>query len=200
MLIVMGAAGGIDVKIETGILQVYAQASSYAENILGGVRTLHAFSLRPRVMAKYDSYLQDAYNRGIKKNKLYGIVFGGQYFVIYAGMGLAFWQGVAMIDRGEVSDLGTVFMSVFVLSHSRKRCYSISTRNIKLTTIPVFYSLSLWLPVQLCKSCRTWSPLVVQQRQLRKCSLSLIESLRSTPFKTQGTKRIMFPGPSVWKA
>ncbi|CAI6070611.1 unnamed protein product [Clonostachys chloroleuca] len=116
MLIVMGAAGGIDVKIETGILQVYAQASSYAENILGGVRTLHAFSLRPRVMAKYDSYLQDAYNRGIKKNKLYGIVFGGQYFVIYAGMGLAFWQGVAMIDRGEVSDLGTVFMSVVLFS------------------------------------------------------------------------------------
>ncbi|VUC28109.1 unnamed protein product [Clonostachys rosea] len=113
MLIVLGAAGGIDVKIETGILQVYAQASSYAENILGGVRTLQAFSLRPRVMAKYDSYLLDAYNRGITKNKLYGIVFGGQYFVTYAGMGLAFWQGIAMIDRGEISDLGTVFVVLF---------------------------------------------------------------------------------------
>ncbi|RYP13828.1 hypothetical protein DL765_006700 [Monosporascus sp. GIB2] len=113
LLIVLGTAGGIDAMIETKILQVYAQAGSYAENVLGGVRTLQAFSLRPRVMAKYESYLQDAYAQGMKKNKLYGIVFGGQYFVVYAGMGLAFWQGIAMLDRGEISDLGTVFVVLF---------------------------------------------------------------------------------------
>ncbi|KAK1147147.1 hypothetical protein N8T08_001886 [Aspergillus melleus] len=113
LLIVLGTAGGIDAKIETTILQVYTQASSYAENVLAGVRTLQAFSLRPRVMAKYDTYLQDAYTKGMKKNKLYGIVFGGQYFVVYAGMGLAFWQGIAMLDRGEISDLGTVFTVLF---------------------------------------------------------------------------------------
>ncbi|CAM1503728.1 Fc.00g013190.m01.CDS01, partial [Cosmosporella sp. VM-42] len=113
LLIMLGTAGGIDAMIETKILQVYAQAGSFAENILGGVRTLQAFSLRPRVMAKYDSYLQDAYTQGMKKNKLYGIVFGGQYFVVYAGMGLAFWQGIAMLDRGEIRDLGTVFVVLF---------------------------------------------------------------------------------------
>ena len=110
LLFVLGMAGGIDAKIEAGVLQVYAQAGSYAENVLAGIRTVHAFGLRPRVIAKYDSYLQDAYSQGVKKNKLYGIVFGGQYFVAYAGMGLAFWQGIAMIDRGEISDLGTVFV------------------------------------------------------------------------------------------
>ncbi|KAI9035273.1 uncharacterized protein KD926_004217 [Aspergillus affinis] len=113
LLIVLGTAGGIDAKIETKVLQVYAQASSYAEHVLAGVRTLQAFNLRPRVMAKYDIYLQDAYTKGMKKNKLYGIVFGGQYFVVYAGMGLAFWQGIAMLDRGEISDLGTVFTVLF---------------------------------------------------------------------------------------
>ncbi|KFA70912.1 hypothetical protein S40288_10162 [Stachybotrys chartarum IBT 40288] len=113
LLVMIGTAGGIDAKIETTILHVYAQASSYAENILGGVRTLHAFSLPPRVMAKYNSYLQDAWTRGMKKNKLYGIVFGGQYFIVYAGMGLAFWQGIAMLDRGEIDDLGTVFVVLF---------------------------------------------------------------------------------------
>lgn len=110
LLIVLGASGGIDAGIETKILQIYAQAGSYAENVLGGVRTLQAFSLRTRVLAQYESYLEDAYAHGLKKNKLYGIVFGGQYFVVYAGMGLAFWQGIAMLDRGEISDLGTVFM------------------------------------------------------------------------------------------
>lgn len=115
LLIVLGTASGVDAMIETKILQVYAQAASYAENVLGGIRTVHAFSLRPRVMTKYDSYLQDAYTQGMKKNKLYGIVFGGQYFVVYAGMGLAFWQGIAMLDRGEISGLGTVFVSVSIL-------------------------------------------------------------------------------------
>ncbi|PKS05474.1 hypothetical protein jhhlp_008851 [Lomentospora prolificans] len=110
LLVVLGAAGGVDTMIETKILRVYAQAGSYAESVLGGVRTLQAFSLRPRVMAKYDSYLEDAYTQGMKKNKLYGLVFGGQYFVMYAGMGLAFWQGIAMLDRGEIEDLGTVFV------------------------------------------------------------------------------------------
>ncbi|KAI5457773.1 multidrug resistance protein 1, 2, 3 [Mariannaea sp. PMI_226] len=113
LLIALGGAGAIDAGIESKILQVYAQAGSYAENILGGIRTIHAFSLRPRVIAKYDSYLQNAFTHGMKKNKLYGIVFGGQYFVVYAGMGLAFWQGIAMLDRGEISDLGTVFVVLF---------------------------------------------------------------------------------------
>lgn len=112
LMIVVGTAGGIDAGIETKMLQVFAQAGSYAENILGGVRTMQAFSLRPRVIAKYDSYLQNAYDLGMKKNKLYGICFGSEYFIVYAGMGLAFWQGIAMLDRGEVDDLGTVFTSV----------------------------------------------------------------------------------------
>lgn len=119
LLIVLGMAGAIDAMIETKVLQVYAQAGSYAENVLGGIRTLHAFSLRPRVMAKYESYLEDAYSQGMRKNKLYGIVFGGQYFVVYAGMGLAFWQGIAMLDRGEISDLGTVFVSVMNLLQAK---------------------------------------------------------------------------------
>lgn len=69
------------------------------------------------MIAKFDSYLQEAYSQGMRKNKLYGIVFGGQYFVVHAGMGLAFWQGIAMLDRGEIADLGTVFVSV---SHTRE--------------------------------------------------------------------------------
>ncbi|KAH8651066.1 multidrug resistance protein 1, 2, 3 [Xylariales sp. PMI_506] len=113
LVIALGTAGGIDAMIETKILQVYAQAGSYAESILGGMRTLHAFDLGPRVMAKYESYLQNAYIQGLRKNKLYGFVFGGQYFVMYASMGLAFWQGIAMLDRGEISDLGTVFIVLF---------------------------------------------------------------------------------------
>jgi ATP-binding cassette subfamily B (MDR/TAP) protein 1 len=109
ILIVVGGVSIFDAFINNDLFRLYGQAGSYAENVLGATRTIHAFSLRERVVGKYYSFLQEAYNRGMKKNKLYGVMFGGQYFVIYAGMGLAFWQGFAMMDRGEVQDLGTVF-------------------------------------------------------------------------------------------
>ncbi|RSM07717.1 hypothetical protein CDV31_008497 [Fusarium ambrosium] len=109
ILIVVGGVSIFDAVINNDLFRLYGQAGSYAENVLGATRTIHAFSLRGRVVGKYYSFLQEAYNRGMKKNKLYGVMFGGQYFVIYAGMGLAFWQGFAMMERGEVQDLGTVF-------------------------------------------------------------------------------------------
>lgn len=109
ILIIVGVPASFDAVINTNLFSLYAQAASYAENILGGVRTVHAFNLGPRVSGKYSSFLDDALHHGMKKNKIMGVMFGGQYFVIYSGMGLAFWQGFAMIERGEVENLGTVF-------------------------------------------------------------------------------------------
>lgn len=109
LVFVVGGVAVLDGQIEIKMLKTYGQAGSFAENILGGIRTIHAFSLRPRVIAKYDTFLQDAYNLGMKKNLLYGVMFGGEYFVVYSGMGLAFWQGVNMIARGDIPDVGVVF-------------------------------------------------------------------------------------------
>ncbi|KAJ3528005.1 hypothetical protein NM208_g10425 [Fusarium decemcellulare] len=113
LLVVVGALSIPDAKIETNILKIQAQGGSYAESIFGGIRTVHAFSLRSRVVAKFDTFLKDVYRQGMKKNVLYGVMFGGEYFIVYSGIGLAFWQGIAMIDRGEVPNLGTVFTVLF---------------------------------------------------------------------------------------
>ncbi|KAH7011256.1 ATP-binding cassette multidrug transport protein [Ilyonectria destructans] len=113
LVFVVGGVAVLDGQIEIKILKTYGRAGSFAENILGGIRTIHAFSLRPRVIAKYDAFLQDAYNLGMKKNLLYGVMFGGEYFVVYSGMGLAFWQGVNMIARGDIPDVGDVFTVLF---------------------------------------------------------------------------------------
>ncbi|KAH6984745.1 P-loop containing nucleoside triphosphate hydrolase protein [Ilyonectria sp. MPI-CAGE-AT-0026] len=113
LLIIVFITGGIDAGIETQVLKIYAQAGAYAESVLGSVRTTHAFSLGPRMSDKYTKYLEDARILGYKKNLLYGIMFGGEYFVIFAGMGLAFWQGITMIARGEVESIGTVFTVLF---------------------------------------------------------------------------------------
>ncbi|KAG7142654.1 ABC multidrug transporter atrC like protein [Verticillium longisporum] len=114
LLLISGLVAWLDVIVETGMLQVYGQAGSYSESILGGIRAVHAFGLRNRLVAKYKAdFLDDAYKRGMKKNVLYGILFGGEYSVLYCGMGLAFWQGINMVDRGEIDNIGVVFTVVF---------------------------------------------------------------------------------------
>lgn len=114
LVLIVGFASVPDAKLETRILKIQAQAGSYAESIFGGIRTVHAFSLRSRAVARYGSYLEDVIQVGKKKSPLYGAMFGGQYFAICSGMGLAFWQGIAMIARGEVSGVGEVFTYVQV--------------------------------------------------------------------------------------
>lgn len=109
LLIVVGSVAVVDSQIETNILKVYAQAAAYAESILASVRAVKAFSLESRIGEKYTSYLSSARKLGDKKSPLYGVMFGAEYFIVYAGMGLAYWQGIAMVSRGEVDNVGTVF-------------------------------------------------------------------------------------------
>ncbi|KAK7416495.1 hypothetical protein QQX98_005199 [Neonectria punicea] len=75
IFIVVGGASVFDAIINTQLFKVYAQAGGYAENLLSGVRTIHAFNLRPRTVATYDSFLQDAYRQGMKKNELSVVLF-----------------------------------------------------------------------------------------------------------------------------
>jgi ATP-binding cassette subfamily B (MDR/TAP) protein 1 len=111
IILIVGGVSIFDVKINISVFGTYASAASYADNLFSGMRTIHAFSLQSRTLAKYDAFLREALRLGKQRSKFSGIIFGGQYFVIYAGMGLAFWQGFQMIGRGE-ADLGTVFTSV----------------------------------------------------------------------------------------
>lgn len=112
LIVVGGGLSFVDAGYETNILKVNAQAASYAENILSGVRAVHAFSLRPRITHKYGQYLQRVFTIGMKKSPIYGVMFGSEYCIIYAGMGLAFWQGIHMLARGDIPDIGTVFTYV----------------------------------------------------------------------------------------
>lgn len=110
LVLILGVIAPLENKSNTELLQVYGQASSFAENALSGLRTIHAYGLRSTLVTRYSEYMEKLYTLGMKKNKFYGIMFGGQFFVVNAGMGLAFWQGFNMIFRGEVSDIGTVFV------------------------------------------------------------------------------------------
>ncbi|EFZ04389.1 ABC transporter [Metarhizium robertsii] len=106
---VMAVTGIIEAGLETKILDIYAQANSFAEGVLASARTVHAFEMRSRLVNKFDEYLIEAHRVGNKISPLFGILFSSEYCIIYLGFGLAFWQGVHMLGRGEIKSSGEVF-------------------------------------------------------------------------------------------
>ena len=112
LLIIVSVVGTFDTGIETKVLKIYGQAASYAESVLSNSRATHAFNLGDKLAGRYSQFLKEARDLGNQKNILYAVMFGGEYFVMFAGMGLAFWQGIGMIARGEVESIGTIFTFV----------------------------------------------------------------------------------------
>jgi ATP-binding cassette subfamily B (MDR/TAP) protein 1 len=109
LIIVMGIVGGIQSGVETKILGVQAQANAYAEGVLASARTVHAFEMRSRLVNKFDEYLTEAHRLGNKNSPLFGFLFSTEYTIVYLGFGLAFWQGVRMLARGEIPEPGDIF-------------------------------------------------------------------------------------------
>lgn len=94
---------------EARIVKIYSQASTVAQEALNSIKVLHAFEARPKIVKKYDDHLQRAHVEGNKKSPNFGTLFCSQYFCLYAGIALCFWQGLRMYQGGEVSDVGKVF-------------------------------------------------------------------------------------------
>ncbi|KAM0270663.1 hypothetical protein ACHAQH_009332 [Verticillium albo-atrum] len=120
-LLVIGICSTIEAAIETDILKVHAQGGSFVESVLSSARTIQAFALRTRLVENFDSYLKEARRLGNKKNLLFGFMFSAEYFIMFAGMGLCFWQAISMLASGEVDEPGDVFivlMSVIVAASS----------------------------------------------------------------------------------
>lgn len=109
-MVIMGVVAGFQTKYQTQMIGVYMLAGAFAEGILGSARAIHAFSMRERLVDKYDGYLEKAYQLGLKQSSLLGLLFSSQYTIIQLGMGLAFWQGIRMLASGEISSSGDVFV------------------------------------------------------------------------------------------
>ncbi|KAG5815052.1 hypothetical protein H9Q74_002962 [Fusarium xylarioides] len=130
LLIIVGIVGGLDAAIETKILKLYGQAGSFVETVLASIRTIKAFGLAPRMSDGYSNILHEARVLGDRKNVLYSFMFGGEYIVIFAGMSLAFWQGISMLARGEVSKIGTIFTVLFSVILAASTLNSIAPRMV----------------------------------------------------------------------
>lgn len=108
-ILTMGVVAAIEAGYENKILEVHGQANSFAEGVLSSARTVHAFEMRARLVAKFDEYLTEAHRWGDKNSPLFGALFSIEYTIIYLGFGLTFWQGVQMLARGEIESSGQIF-------------------------------------------------------------------------------------------
>ncbi|KAI8299111.1 Leptomycin B resistance protein pmd1 [Colletotrichum sp. SAR11_240] len=110
LMIVIGIVATLEAKIETDMLSIFSEASSFAESLISTLRTVQAFGSRETLMSHYETFLNKAQKMGAKKSPLYGVLFSMEYSIMYSAIGLAFWQGTKMISRNEVADVGTVFI------------------------------------------------------------------------------------------
>ena len=105
----------LDAPIEARIVKIYSEAAVLAEEAFASVRTVHAFWAHPKIKERYDRFLQMAHTEGNKKSPIYAVLFSTEYFCLFSGVALAYWQGYRMFRSGEVPDVGKIFTVVFAV-------------------------------------------------------------------------------------
>ena len=108
ILIVTGICLTIDTKVENGLMAIYSQADQLAEEVFASIKNVHAFWAYPKLSRKYERVLDDAKEVGKRKSPVYAVWFSIEFFCVYAGYGLAFWQGIRMYNQGEIEQPGTI--------------------------------------------------------------------------------------------
>ncbi|TLD04326.1 uncharacterized protein PgNI_12030 [Pyricularia grisea] len=86
----MAVVSFVDAGYETKVLEKDVQANTYAKELLGSIRTVHAFEMRERLVGW----------------------FLAECTTVYLGYGLAFWQGLRMLSTGEVTNSGDVITTL----------------------------------------------------------------------------------------
>ncbi|KAF2495468.1 multidrug resistance protein 3 [Lophium mytilinum] len=115
ILIVTFGAIAVLVKNEAQSLPIYSKAGLMAEEMFSSMRTVHAFWLQPLMSRKYDGLLADAQKVGNKKSPIYGTLFSIEYFCIFCGYALAFWEGIRLYSSGEIQQSGKVVTVIFAV-------------------------------------------------------------------------------------
>ena len=116
IFVVTGGCIALDAPNEASITRIYSRAGVLAQEAISSVRTVHAFWAQEKMAKAYDEYLEQAHQLGKKKCPIYGVLFSTEYFCVYSGVALCFWQGFRMFQSGEISEVGTVLTVVLSIT------------------------------------------------------------------------------------
>ena len=116
IFIVTGLCIALDAPQEAKITRIYSQAASLAEEAFSSIRTIQAFWAYSKMSDQYNDFLKAAHKVGNTKSPIYSVLFSTEYFCVYSGLALAFWQGFRMFQSGEIQNAGTVFTVVLSIT------------------------------------------------------------------------------------
>ncbi|KAF4336925.1 multidrug resistance [Fusarium beomiforme] len=123
----------IDTGYEYAMFDVYSRSSSLAEEAFSTIRTAHAFWAFPKLSKRFTNTLEEARRIGHKKSWVYMVLFPTEFFCIFAGYGLAFWQGMRMYSEGEITQPGTVVTVIFAVLVAATALTQIAPQTIAIS-------------------------------------------------------------------
>ncbi|KAK3489025.1 P-loop containing nucleoside triphosphate hydrolase protein [Neurospora hispaniola] len=133
IVIVTGICMGIDAKQENEIMIINSRAAKLAEEVFASVKTAHAFWAFPKLSGKYAAILDEAKAVGARKSPNYAVLFSVEFFCVYAGYGLAFWQGIRMYKEGEVSEPGQIVTVIFAVLLAAQALTQIAPQSVVIS-------------------------------------------------------------------
>ena len=104
-----------EASIDAKMLAIYSKGSNLAEEMLGSVKTVHAFGASEFLLKRFDQWLGEANTVGMKKGPILAVMYGADFFFTNMPYSVAFWQGTKMFVRGEVANVGTLWIIVFAV-------------------------------------------------------------------------------------
>ncbi|KAL9051419.1 MAG: hypothetical protein Q9162_006026 [Coniocarpon cinnabarinum] len=115
IIIVTSICMSIELKNEDKLMSIFSRSSQLAEEVFSSISTVHAFWLQPLMAERYEVFLAEMERVGMKKSPNYGVLFSTEFFCVYSGYGLAFWQGIRMYARGEIKEPGDIVTVIFAV-------------------------------------------------------------------------------------
>ncbi|KAH7308692.1 P-loop containing nucleoside triphosphate hydrolase protein [Stachybotrys elegans] len=122
-----------DMVYEYLMFDIYSKSGSLAEEAFSTIRTVHAFWAFPKLSRRFTNIMEEAKKVGAKKSLLYAILFSCEFFCIFSGYGLAFWQGVRMYARGDISEPGTVVTVIFAVLVAAQALTQVAPQTIAIS-------------------------------------------------------------------
>ncbi|KAL6232421.1 hypothetical protein BDW75DRAFT_19907 [Aspergillus navahoensis] len=133
ILLITAICSAFLVRAENAILHVNSDAGSLAEEALASMKTVHSFSAFDKLMGKYEAHAAEARRLGIAQSLNMAVLYAGEFFCVYAGYGLAFWQGIRMYARGEIDEPGAIVTVIFAVIVAATSMTQIAPQIVQIT-------------------------------------------------------------------
>ncbi|KAF5186151.1 Abc transporter b family member [Thalictrum thalictroides] len=115
ILPLMIIAGGLHVYVATGLIarvrKSYVKAGENAEEVIGNIRTVHAFVGEQKAVESYKTALSKTYEYGKKGGLAKGLGMGAVFFVIFGSYALLIWYTSIVVHK-KIANGGDSFATV----------------------------------------------------------------------------------------